>query len=69
MDRAKQPPPHEPRPDERVERTEEDARRAATDAGHDEPNPPHTTRGGITAPKFGAAGSGGAELEPGPPRP
>jgi hypothetical protein len=32
------------------------------------PNPPHTTKGGITAPKFGSAGSGGAELEPGPER-
>ena len=31
-------------------------------------NPPHTTRGGITAPKFGSAGSGGAEFEPGPER-
>jgi YHS domain-containing protein len=25
--------------------------------------PPHTTRGGFTAPKFGSAGSGGAEYE------
>lgn len=31
----------------------------------DEPNPPHTTRGIFTAPKFGAAGSGGLEIEPG----
>jgi hypothetical protein len=31
-------------------------------------NPPRTTSGGITAPKFGSAGSGGAELEPGPER-
>ncbi len=31
-------------------------------------NPPRTTKGGITAPKFGSAGSGGAELEPGPER-
>lgn len=29
-------------------------------------NPPRTTKDGITAPKFGSAGSGGAELEPGP---
>lgn len=28
--------------------------------------PPRTTTGGLTAPKFGSAGSGGAELEPGP---
>ena len=26
--------------------------------------PPRTTRGPVTAPKFGSAGSGGAELEP-----
>jgi hypothetical protein len=32
----------------------------------DSPNPPRTTRGKFTAPKFGSAGSGGAELEPGP---
>ena len=31
-------------------------------------NPPRTTSGGITAPKFGSAGSGGAEFEPGPER-
>jgi hypothetical protein len=30
------------------------------------PNPPHTTTGKLTSPKFGSAGSGGAELEPGP---
>ncbi len=33
------------------------------------PNPPRTTTGSwFTAPKFGSAGSGGAELEPGPER-
>jgi hypothetical protein len=33
------------------------------------PNPPRTTTGGwFTVPKFGSAGSGGAELEPGPER-
>ncbi|HEY3133877.1 MAG TPA: hypothetical protein VGJ47_04540 [Gemmatimonadaceae bacterium] len=31
-------------------------------------NPPHTTKGKFTSPKFGSAGSGGAELEPGPER-
>lgn len=30
--------------------------------------PPFTNEGGITAPKFGAAGSGGAEYEPLPER-
>jgi hypothetical protein len=32
------------------------------------PNPPRTTTGKWTSPKFGSAGSGGAELEPGPER-
>jgi hypothetical protein len=31
-------------------------------------SPPYTTKHGITAPKFGSAGSGGAENEPGPER-
>jgi hypothetical protein len=30
------------------------------------PNPPHTSTSWFTAPKFGSAGSGGAEIEPGP---
>ena len=29
------------------------------------PNPPRTTTGWLTSPKFGSAGSGGAEYEPG----
>lgn len=28
-----------------------------------EVNPPHTTTGRVTSPKFGSAGSGGAEFE------
>jgi hypothetical protein len=33
---------------------------------HPEPNPPRTTTGKFfTAPKFGSAGSGGLEIEPG----
>lgn len=32
------------------------------------PNPPRTVSGNTAAPKFGSAGSGGAELEPGPER-
>lgn len=32
------------------------------------PNPPFTTTGKMSAPKFGSAGSGGAEIEPGPER-
>ncbi len=43
---------------------DEDPAEGRTDVG----NPPRTTSGGITSPKFGAAGSGGAELEPGPER-
>lgn len=31
-------------------------------------NPPRTTTGGMTSPKFGSATSGGGELEPGPER-
>ena len=37
--------------------------------GDETANPPRTTTGDMTAPKFGSAGSGGAELEPGPERP
>ena len=77
MDRAKQPPPHEPLAEDtrdvrgmrNVEREEETRRATEADAAAAEANPPHTTRGNVTAPKFGSAGSGGAELEPGPPRP
>lgn len=32
------------------------------------PNPPRTQTGPVAAPKFGSAGSGGAELDPGPER-
>ena len=37
----------------------------SADRNEEAPNPPHTTTGKITSPKFGSAGSGGAELEPG----
>lgn len=33
------------------------------DVEHVDPMPPRTTEGGVTAPMFGSAGSGGAELE------
>ncbi|HXC24562.1 MAG TPA: type 1 glutamine amidotransferase domain-containing protein [Gemmatimonadaceae bacterium] len=42
--------------------------RRAAHASHREGNPPYTTLGPITVPKFGAAGSGGGEIEPGLPR-
>jgi hypothetical protein len=41
--------------------------RPATASKKTEGDPPRTTTGGwFTAPKFGSAGSGGAEIEPGP---
>lgn len=55
---------HERSEGERVPR-EGDAQKAKRP---NEPNPPHTTKHGITSPKFGSAGSGGAEYEPGPER-
>lgn len=79
MDRKKPPPPNEasgtPRDRREDERdgdlgTREDKfdRARPDDKVADAPNPPHTTTGKITSPKFGSAGSGGAELEPGPER-
>ena len=50
---------------------ENEARREAqtTPANGDaDANPPRTTTDGLTAPKFGSAGSGGLEMEPGPER-
>ena len=38
-------------------------RHAARNVTSDVANPPRTTTGKITAPKFGSAGSGGAEFE------
>jgi hypothetical protein len=46
------------------ESKKQSARRDDPDS-REEPNPPHTTTGIFTAPKFGAAGSGGLEIEPG----
>jgi hypothetical protein len=39
------------------------AAKPARSASTEEANPPHTTTGKITAPKFGSAGSGGLEYE------
>lgn len=68
MDRAKRDDPREPVPEKREPR---DNRLVEPEPEVDvvEPNPPHTSTGPLTSPKFGSAGSGGAELEPGPPRP
>lgn len=49
-----------------LDRTDESRTNADDDAN--DQNPPRTTTGKITAPKFGSAGSGGLELEPGPER-
>lgn len=66
MDREREVPPVEGRPAETPDEAEGSAH---TPAGGRRPaNPPHTTTGEITSPKFGSAGSGGAELEPGPER-
>jgi len=52
------------RADERAR--ERDRLNASSGSGAEQSNPPRTTRDGITSPKFGSAGSGGAELEPAP---
>lgn len=58
-----------PRSDKTV-RTEEDSEREARERAERSrrQNPPFTTTGKVSAPKFGSAGSGGAEIEPGPER-
>ena len=38
------------------------------EGNEEQPNPPRTSTEHWTSPKFGSAGSGGAELEPGPER-
>jgi hypothetical protein len=61
------PPPNEGTPDDATTRRANPTEKEGDD--RIEPNPPHTTTGPITSPKFGSAGSGGAEFEPGPKRP
>jgi hypothetical protein len=67
MDRATPPPPNEGAPltDATGDVTRDRANHAGDEAAdrNGGANPPHTTTGKVTAPKFGAAGSGGAELE------
>ena len=65
MDRERELPPVEGRPAATPDEAEGEAHTPTADRS-DESNPPRTTSGKITAPKFGSAGSGGAELEPGP---
>lgn len=70
MDRERELPPIEGHPPVTSDEAEGEAHTPSThDGAHDrEPNPARTTTGKITAPKFGSAGSGGAEFEPGPER-
>ena len=68
MDRAK----HHHRPDDQVpgpdaERVR-DLDRDASVNQEEAANPPHTTTGKVTSPKFGSAGSGGLEYEGNLPR-
>jgi hypothetical protein len=65
MDKRKRDSSHEVVPDDSLPRRPNGE---LEDDSTLESNPPRTTKGGITAPKFGSAGSGGAELEPGPER-
>ena len=65
MDKRKRSSPNEPTPADSLPRRPNGE---LEDDSTLESNPPRTTKGGITAPKFGSAGSGGAELEPGPER-
>jgi hypothetical protein len=74
MDRATPPPPNEGAPltDATNDATRERANHAGDEVadrnGGATANPPHTTTGKVTAPKFGSAGSGGAEYEGGLPK-
>jgi hypothetical protein len=65
MDRERELPAVEGRPPATPDEAEGGAHTPTADP-RDEPNTPRTTTGKMTAPKFGSAGSGGAELEPGP---
>jgi hypothetical protein len=63
MDRSTPPPPDEGTPKDAATR-ERDRESEEIEVIEPIAEPPHTTTGPITAPKFGSAGSGGAELEP-----
>lgn len=69
MDRERELPPAEGQPPDTSDEAEADAHAPTVDrAPKEAPNPPRTTTGKFTAPKFGSAGSGGLEFEPGPER-
>jgi len=65
MDRSTPPPPNEGTPKDATTRAQ-DREREPQDpkAVRPKTEPPRTTTGPMTSPKFGSAGSGGAELEP-----
>jgi hypothetical protein len=69
-DRSRKTPPETPDTAQKKSITKDDAAAKSTkSADAVPPNPPRTTTAGwLTTPKFGSAGSGGAELEPGPER-
>ena len=60
--------PAEPMGTEHARHHEGDQSRNDDRGRRDGHNPPYTKTNGFAAPKFGSAGSGGAEYEPGPER-
>ena len=66
MDRARPQRPHEEIPDDARREPDLDDELDVDDSPASEP--PFTNTRHMTSPKFGSAGSGGAELEPGPDR-
>ena len=69
MDRQHGLPPEKGHPAATPDEAEGDAHTPVAEPEIDRTvNPPRTTTGKMTSPKFGSAGSGGAELEPGPER-
>lgn len=69
MDRERELPPVEGHPKETPDEAEGGAHTPVADRpAKDVPNPPRTSTGKVTSPKFGSAGSGGLEFEPGPER-
>jgi hypothetical protein len=69
MHRQKPSSPREPTPHDSDARREPELEDELDTEHRKSPNPPRTTTRRMTSPKFGSAGSGGAELEPGPERP
>jgi hypothetical protein len=68
MDRKKPISPNEATPSDPSERRLPDVDDELDVEGPIDSEPPRTTTRHMTSPKFGSAGSGGAELEPGPER-